>query len=125
MKPWARTALIIFSALAFPLAFAPFEQPWIIAIIWPAFLLALSGLRPPAARGAGFVWGMIAYGFGVSWFWNIFSARSINLFAILAIFPALFGGAMAVAERRGWSAGHHQGDEYVDLRSTGPDTGEA
>lgn len=102
MKVWARITLIISAALAFPLAFAPYDQSWILVAAWPAFLWAMAGLRPPASRGAGFVWGLIAFGAGISWFWNIFGARSLSLFAILAIFPALFGGAMSMAARKGW-----------------------
>ena len=101
MKGWARIALIVVSALTFPLAFAPQEHAWVLVVAWPAFLVALNGLRPAAARGAGFVWGLIAFGLGVSWFWNIFGAQSLSLFAILAIFPALFGGSMSLASRKG------------------------
>ena len=103
VKPAARLLLLIASALAFALAFPPFGHSWILLGVWPAFLVAIRGLRPSFARGAGFLWGLIAFGAGVSWFWNIFEARCIPLFAILAIFPALFAGLLAWAEKKGLS----------------------
>ncbi len=105
MNTSARMALIAFSALAYPLAFPPFAQPWLLAIVWPALLAALIRLDPPWARAAGFVWGLIVFGTGLSWFWNIFGVPCLALFAILAIFPALFAGACAKAQKRGWSGG--------------------
>ena len=106
MKPATRLLLLIASALAFALAFPPLGHSWILLGVWPAFLIALRGLRPSFARGAGFLWGLVAFGAGVSWFWNIFEARCIPLFAILAIFPALFAGLLAWAEKKGVSGAH-------------------
>jgi apolipoprotein N-acyltransferase len=102
MKKAARIALLLGSALAFALAFPPHGSAWTLLVAWPCFLFALRGLSPSVARGAGFLWGMTAFGASVTWFWDIFEGRSLGLFAILAVFPALFGGVMALAEKRGW-----------------------
>jgi len=78
----------------------------ILALLSLASLLwALRGARGLSALALGFVWGMAAYGIGVSWLWNIFNASALSLFAILAFFPALFAWMQGAADARsinGW-----------------------
>lgn len=96
-----RILLLLASAAAYAFAFPPYG--W-----WPLALLSvgvLSGflyhVRPLHGVMAGFSWGMLAFGTGLSWMWNIFGPLSILLWGILAIFPALFGWLVATACQRG------------------------
>jgi apolipoprotein N-acyltransferase len=52
---------------------------------------ALQNIPPSHALLGGFSHGLIAYGIGASWLWNLFGPMSLALFGILATFHALFG----------------------------------
>lgn len=64
-------------------------------------LLSLRGLRGHRARAVGFAWGLAAFGGSVTWLWGLFQGFALALFAILAVFTALFGWMQARAEERG------------------------
>ncbi|MCE9518816.1 MAG: hypothetical protein K8R87_04540 [Verrucomicrobia bacterium] len=69
-------------------------------------LLLLRGMRGRRARMIGFAWGMAAFGGSVSWLWGLFQWFALALFAILALFIALFAWMQSKAEERGlngWS----------------------
>lgn len=100
-----RILLLMVSAVAYAFAFPPFG--W-----WPLALLSvgvLAGLlhaaRPMHGLIAGFGWGMLAFGTGLSWIYEIFGPFSILLWGLLAVFPALFGWLVCTAQRRGITRG--------------------
>lgn len=73
--------------------------------------LALDGSGPRWGFRLGFIWGILAYGLTLSWFWTIFQGISAGLWSILAFFPAVFGswfgtvtcdGASAPAKTPSW-----------------------
>jgi len=96
-----RFILLIASAAAYALAFPPFGW-WPLALFSVALLAGiLDGARPIHGLMAGYWWGMLAFGTGLSWLWNIFGTFSILLWGILAVFAALFGWLVALARQRG------------------------
>jgi apolipoprotein N-acyltransferase len=102
-KPMIRILLATLAALCFVVAFPPIG--WRICIL-PAVLMLLLSVHGLAMRPAfwlGFAHGMLAYGFALSWFWNIFGYAAIALYAILAFFVGLFAVGQSLAARRGWS----------------------
>ena len=102
-----RILLLVASAVAYAFAFPPFG--W-----WPLALLSVGVLagflydyHARAVHGlmAGFVWGVLAFGIGLSWMWNIFGPLSLLLWGILAVFPSVFGWLVTAARQRqmkGW-----------------------
>lgn len=96
-----RTLLLMMSAAAYSLAFPPLGW-WPLALLGTAVLTGmLYDARPSRGMMAGFFWGLIAFGAGLSWLWNIFGALSILLWGILAVFPAMFGWLVSLARQRG------------------------
>lgn len=59
------------------------------------FFLVLRGVSVKVGVRLGFLYGLVLYGVSLSWMWQIFSATSIALWMILAIFPAVAGGVVA------------------------------
>lgn len=100
---WLRTVIApVGSGWLFAQAFPPLEY---IPLALPAlaiFLLSLKGLPPHRARGAGFLFGLAAYGTGLSWFWNLFGGLSLALYGLLAVYIALFAWGSAVFDRTAW-----------------------
>ncbi|MCF7787883.1 MAG: hypothetical protein K9N47_17315 [Prosthecobacter sp.] len=100
-----RILLLIVSAVAYAFAFPPFG--W-----WPLALLSVGVLagflhkaRPLHGLIAGFWWGMISFGTGLSWIYEIFGPFSILLWGLLAVFPAIFGGLVCLAQKHGVKSG--------------------
>jgi len=74
----------------YPLCFPP---PGWWALVLPTFTLLLLAVRDTTARQAfylGLAHGLIAYGIALSWLLRIFAAGALPLFAIIALFTALF-----------------------------------
>lgn len=96
-----RIVLLMAAAVAYAFAFPPFGW-WPLALLSVGVLLGfLHDVRPRHGLTAGFGWGMLAFGTGLSWMWNIFGPLSLLLWSILAVFPALFGGLVSLAAQRG------------------------
>lgn len=101
MEQINRVLLLIASAVAYALAFPPFG--W-----WPLALLSLGVLigvfhdiKPAHGFRLGFLWGMVAFGTGLSWLWNLFGVFSLALWAILSVYPAVFGWLVVRAKSQG------------------------
>lgn len=100
-----RILLLMVSAVAYAFAFPPFG--W-----WPLALLSVGVLagflhkaRPLHGLIAGFWWGMLAFGSGLPWIYEIFGPFSILLWGLLAVFPAMFGWLVCLAQQRGVKTG--------------------
>lgn len=100
-----RILLLMVSAVAYAFAFPPFG--W-----WPLALLSVGILagflyhaRPMHGLIAGYWWGMLTFGTGLSWVWDIFGTFSILLWGLLAVFPAGFGWLVCMSQQRGIKAG--------------------
>lgn len=98
-----RILLLMASAVAYAFAFPPFGW-WPLAIVSIAVLngfLYYNHARAVHGLMAGFWWGMLAFGTGLSWMWNIFGPLSLLLWGMLSLFPAVFGCVVAQAWQRG------------------------
>jgi apolipoprotein N-acyltransferase len=69
-KPWAGAVLCLLFGLLMPLAFAPFEWRWIAVLSLAGLLLLLRDVAPSRAALRVFIWGLGAFGLGVSWVYN-------------------------------------------------------
>lgn len=65
-------------------------------------LAALHGLHGTRARAIGFLHGMVVFGVGLSWLFEIFGSLVVALWCVLAAFTALFAEMQSRAERRGF-----------------------
>ncbi|MFZ2279884.1 MAG: nitrilase-related carbon-nitrogen hydrolase [Prosthecobacter sp.] len=91
------------SAVTYAFAFPPYGW-WPLAIVSVAVLngfLYYNHVSAVHGLMAGFWWGMLAFGTGLSWMWNIFGPLSLLLWGMLAVFPAAFGCVVALAWKRG------------------------
>ena len=90
MRFRVQIGLVLLSAAALPLCFAPFGWwPLVLAVLLLLFL-ATSNTTPRRAFYLGMVHGTVGYGATLYWFFYIFAAAAIPLFAIMALFTALF-----------------------------------
>lgn len=85
-----RWLLVTGCALLHVLSFPPVGWRWIIIPSLVGLLHALQNATNTEARRYGFVYGIIAHGISLYWFWNIFGAFSLALFGLLALFMSLF-----------------------------------
>lgn len=102
-----RILLLMAGAVAYAFAFPPYGW-WPLAVVSVAVLngfLYYNHVSAVHGLMAGFWWGMLAFGTGLSWMWNIFGPLSLLLWGMLAVFPAAFGWVVALAWQRrlkGW-----------------------
>lgn len=100
-----RCLIAALSGVFYALAFPPVKGSWLILPAIMGLLLAVRGLRGRDAFLVGFTHGMVAFGVGLPWLWNIFGFGALALWIILAAFPGAFalaqGRAIAVG-MRGW-----------------------
>lgn len=95
-KEIARTfVLAVGAGLLAAAAFPPLGLAFLIPFAVAGLLLAIEGHTPRQATYTGVVFGMTFFGVGLSWLLNIFGQAAISLWAIAAIFPALFCGLMS------------------------------
>ncbi len=97
-----RCGLAVVSGAAVAAAFPPLGMR---ALVFPGIaglLLALRGLSGTRARTVGFLHGMTAYAFGLSWLYHIFGGVVVVLWMVLAAFTALFAEMQGRAQLRGW-----------------------
>lgn len=90
-KSLLKAAAVPVSAACYAVAFPPVEVYWLMPVSLLLLFWALSEVPPALALMGGFVHGLIAYGIGVSWFWNLFGPLALALMGILAAFHALYG----------------------------------
>jgi apolipoprotein N-acyltransferase len=97
----ARCALAVFSGALFAAAFPQMGWRWLVIPGLVGLLLALDGQKGTRARTLGFLHGMVAYGIGISWLYQIFGSMVMVLLAVLAAFTALFAEMHCRAVTRG------------------------
>lgn len=97
----SRLVLAIVSGAVYSLAFPPLGWRWLVVPGIVGLLFALRGLQGTRARAIGFIHGMVAYGIGVSWLYEIFGGMVVMLWCVLAAFTALFAEMQCRAVRKG------------------------
>ncbi|MBK8037611.1 MAG: hypothetical protein IPK22_10800 [Verrucomicrobiaceae bacterium] len=93
--------VLILGGVFYALAFPPHGWSLLVFVGLGMLVWGLKGLSAAKAFRRGLVWGLAAFGFGLSWFGNIFSVVSLVLWFILALFPACFAALSAFAASRG------------------------
>ncbi|MBE7498170.1 MAG: hypothetical protein HS117_24795 [Verrucomicrobiaceae bacterium] len=93
--------VLILGGVFYALAFPPHGWSLLVFVGLGMLVWGLRGLSAAKAFRRGLVWGLAAFGFGLSWLGNIFSVVSPVLWFILALFPACFAALSAFAASRG------------------------
>jgi apolipoprotein N-acyltransferase len=83
------------------MAYPPVGQGWLVVPGIVGLLVALRGQHGTRARMIGLLHGMVAYGVGLSWLFQIFGPLVVMLWCVLAAFTALFAEMQSRALRRG------------------------
>lgn len=83
-------SLVIPSAILVPLCFPPFGCWPLVLLIFPLLLFATTNTTPRRAFYLGILHGLIGYGSSLYWLYHIFTVAAFPLYAILALFTALF-----------------------------------
>jgi apolipoprotein N-acyltransferase len=98
---WGQLIFPIISAVLFAFCFPPYNV-WQVAFIAfiPLLITTLTAKKSLLARGGGFIFGFLFYGFSLRWLWNIFPGFSILLRIALALFPGLFAWGLFLLKRR-------------------------
>ncbi len=96
-----RIAVVIASAVAYALSFPPVGLGPLVLVALGGLIWALKGCSQGMAFVCGLVWGVLAFGIGLSWFWNIFHVMALPLWGVLALFSAVFGALVALGRQRG------------------------
>lgn len=91
----------ILGGVLYALAFPPHGWSPLVFAGLGMLVRGMNGMSASQAFRRGLVWGLTAFGFGLSWLWNIFSVFSPALWFILALFPACFAALSAFAASRG------------------------
>jgi apolipoprotein N-acyltransferase len=98
--------VLTLGGVIYALAFPPHGWSPLVFVGLGMLVWGFRGLSAAQAFRRGLIWGLTAFGFGLSWFGNIFSVLSPVLWIILALFPACFAALSAFAASRGlkrWS----------------------
>jgi apolipoprotein N-acyltransferase len=84
--------LTVVAGLGAASAYPPFGFAWVLPIAIALLLTAIDGRTPRQTTYTGVLFGMTFFGAGLWWLTLIFGQAAIALWAIAAIFPALFCG---------------------------------
>lgn len=98
--------VLTLGGVIYALAFPPHGWSPLVFVGLGMLMWGFRGLSAAKAFRRGLIWGLAAFGFGLSWFGNIFSVLSPVLWFILALFPACFAALSAFAASHGlkrWS----------------------
>ncbi|HBE23245.1 MAG TPA: hypothetical protein DDW21_07360, partial [Verrucomicrobiales bacterium] len=91
-----RIFLVVAAALVPAMMWTLMISPGLMMVLsMLVFFRALRGVSVKVGLRLGFLYGLMLYGVSLSWMWQIFSATSIALWMVLAIFPAVAGGVVA------------------------------
>lgn len=103
---WQFALLPLLAGVLFPLAFAPVALPWFAVLSLAGLWFCWQRATPKQAAWRGFFWGFGAFAIGVSWVHVAIREYgqaplalslflTIGMVAVLALFPALVGWALA------------------------------
>lgn len=90
MKLLTYIALVLLSAALLPLCFPPFGCWPLVLLVFPLLLFATANTTPRHAFYLGMLQGSVGYGATLYWLFHVFATAAIALFAIMALFTALF-----------------------------------
>ena len=90
MRLSVQLVLVLLSAAILPLCFPPLGWWPLVLLSFPPLFLVVTNTTPRRAFYFGMLHGFIGYGITLYWFFYIFAAAAIPLFALLAFFTALF-----------------------------------
>lgn len=97
-----RAALVVLSAALLWLALPPVGLAPLALVALAPFLVALQGLEPRPAFRTGLAFGYLSGAANAHWFVHVFPWYfAVVLWAIIAIFPAVYAGIHAAAAKRG------------------------
>ena len=105
MSSVLRLILVGASAAAYALSFPPTGFGPLILVAMAVLMITLNDCQSSQAFMLGLGWGVLAFGIGLPWFWNIFNVFCLLLWLILALFPALFAAVFAWGRSRGLQGG--------------------
>ncbi|MGC4013693.1 MAG: nitrilase-related carbon-nitrogen hydrolase [Luteolibacter sp.] len=100
MSLTVRFLLAIVSGVLAVFAFPPFGYSWLVFLVWPLLFLSFKGAGFKMGFRLGVIHGMLLYGIGLSWFWNIFGTAAAGLWFLLALFTGLAGGLTGWVSRK-------------------------
>lgn len=96
-----RCGLAVLSGAVYSMAYPPLGWGWLVLPGIAGLLIALQGQHGTRARAIGFLHGMVAFGVGLSWLFQIFGSMVVVLWCVLAGFTAMFAEMQSRAVRRG------------------------
>ena len=96
-----RSLFALISGFLLALCFPPFGLHLLMPLALAGFLWAIHSLTPRLAFYIGILFGMAFFGTALHWLWNLFGTGSIGLWALCALFPAMFASLLASLGRRG------------------------
>jgi apolipoprotein N-acyltransferase len=97
----ARCGLAMGSGAIYAASYPPLGLRWCVLLGVGGLLVALRGQQGSRARTLGFLHGLTAFAVSLSWLFQIFGWISVMLFAVLAVFTALFAEMQSRAASRG------------------------
>lgn len=98
-----RCLLAAVSGAVYSLAFPPLGWGWLVFPSLAGLLVSIRGQQGTRGRALGFLFGMAAFGIGLSWLMAVFGPAAIVLWMVLAAFPALFVHLQGMAAHAGMS----------------------
>ncbi len=90
---------MVVSAGLVVLTFPPFGISYLALVAWIPLLWALKDASLAAGTHLGFLHGMLSFAGTLCWLWGLFGPLSIGLWAVLALFSAVFGLSVAMAQK--------------------------
>lgn len=98
-----RAGIATAAGAAYACGFPPVDQPVGVVAGLAGLLFAIRGERGLRGILPGLLFGLAAFGIGLSWLWNLFGAMAVALWCVLALFPAGFVWLQGRAMARDWS----------------------
>ena len=95
-----RIPVALFAGVLLALCFPPAGLCWLMPFAIMGLLGAIRTLTPRLAFYTGLTFGIGFFTVALPWLWNLFGTGSIGLWAICALYPALFSAGVAWATPR-------------------------
>lgn len=115
IRTWQGDVLAVVAGAIMPLAFAPYDLPFLALLSIILLMLTWSGVSNGRAFFRGWIYGLSMFGIGISWvhismnqFGGIDIPLALFLTSLFVMFYALFPAITGYCARRFSSAGKHQ-----------------